>query len=90
LTENDQFIVLGCDGIWDCKSNQQVVDFIRKGLCEFKSLGTICEELMDSCLATKPNFSGIGCDNMTIMIVAFLNQRTVQEWYDWMGSSKRV
>ena len=24
--QEDQFIVVACDGIWDCKSSQQVVD----------------------------------------------------------------
>ncbi|GBE62691.1 phosphatase 2C domain-containing protein [Babesia ovata] len=32
LTPQDEFIVLACDGIWDCKSNQQVVDFVRSRL----------------------------------------------------------
>ncbi|KAI8883169.1 hypothetical protein K501DRAFT_185084, partial [Backusella circina FSU 941] len=53
--------------------------FIRKRLCEFKSLGTICAELMDCCLTVRPGFSGIGCGNMTVMIVAFLNGHSVQE-----------
>ncbi|GFE52633.1 phosphatase 2C domain-containing protein [Babesia ovis] len=34
LTTQDEFIVLACDGIWDCKSNQQVIDFVRSRLAE--------------------------------------------------------
>jgi protein phosphatase 2C family protein 2/3 len=49
-------------------------------------LSPICEELMDYCLAEKGNISGIGCDNMTVVIVAFLRKRRVQDWYDWMAS----
>jgi protein phosphatase 2C family protein 2/3 len=49
------------------------------------SLGPICEELMDYCLAEKGNMSGIGCDNMTVIIVAFLRKRKPQEWYNWMA-----
>lgn len=79
-------MVLACDGIWDCLTDQQVVDFIRNKLCEHMSLGPICEALMDYCLAEKGNMSGIGCDNMTVIIVAFLRKRTPQEWYDWMAS----
>ncbi|GAA5800228.1 phosphatase 2C-like domain-containing protein [Helicostylum pulchrum] len=86
LTDHDEFVVLACDGIWDCLSNQQVVDFIRYQLCQHKSMGPICEELMDYCLAEKANMAGIGCDNMTVVIVAFLRRRTPQEWYDWMAS----
>lgn len=86
LTDHDEFVVLACDGIWDCLSNQQVIDFIRYQLCQHKSMGPICEELMDYCLAEKANMAGIGCDNMTVVIVAFLRRRTPQEWYDWMAS----
>ncbi|RCH94703.1 Protein phosphatase 2C 2 [Rhizopus stolonifer] len=86
LTDHDEFMVLACDGIWDCLSTQEVVDFIRCKLCEHKSLGPICEELMDYCLAETNNFSGVGCDNMTIIVVAFLRKRTPQQWYDWMAS----
>ncbi|AQK88842.1 putative protein phosphatase 2C 21 [Zea mays] len=30
LCDVDEFIVLACDGIWDCMSSQQLVDFIRE------------------------------------------------------------
>ncbi|KAI8988470.1 phosphatase 2C-like domain-containing protein [Mycotypha africana] len=86
LTDHDEFVVLACDGIWDCLTNQQVVDFVRHKLCEHKSLGPICEELMDYCLAETANMTGIGCDNMTVIIVAFLRKRKPQQWYDWMAS----
>lgn len=89
LTDHDEFVVLACDGIWDSLNNQEVVDFIRHKLCQHKSLGPICEELMDYCLAEKGNMAGIGCDNMTVVIVAFLRKRSVQDWYDWMASKRQ-
>ncbi|RWW64204.1 hypothetical protein BHE74_00028572, partial [Ensete ventricosum] len=30
LCDDDDFIVLACDGIWDCMSSQQLVDFIHE------------------------------------------------------------
>ncbi|TKW22108.2 hypothetical protein SEVIR_4G204600v4 [Setaria viridis] len=30
LCDDDDFLVLACDGIWDCMSSQQLVDFIRE------------------------------------------------------------
>ncbi|GAB2282142.1 hypothetical protein Dimus_036504 [Dionaea muscipula] len=32
LTEDDEFLVIGCDGIWDVLSSQQAVSIIRRGL----------------------------------------------------------
>ena len=32
ITGEEEFLVLACDGIWDCLSNQQVVDLVRSCL----------------------------------------------------------
>jgi len=125
LAEDDEFIVLACDGIWDCMSNQQVVNFIRRRLLarptpeedatvadpeliddgsrldeervaatgiplaqahaeapwpgEYAtSVPELCREIsalaIDMCLS--PNqASGIGCDNMSLTLVLFLNSK---------------
>ncbi|KAG0674388.1 Protein phosphatase 2C 2 [Pichia californica] len=81
-TENDEFIVLACDGIWDCLTSQQVVDFVRKYIKENKTLTEICELMMNTCLAPTSGGSGIGCDNMSVCIVALLhNGETLDQWY---------
>jgi len=68
----DEFVVLACDGVWDVKSNQQVVNFIRTGLRSGHPLSSIIEELLDACLSTDPKASqGIGGDNMTCIVVKF-------------------
>ncbi|KAG0212338.1 Protein phosphatase 2C 2 [Mortierella sp. GBA30] len=82
LTENDEFLVLACDGIWDCMTSQEVITFVRKGIADKTPLDTICELTMDHCLASDSDMSYIGCDNMTMLIVAFLNGRTLEEWYE--------
>ncbi|WBW75465.1 serine/threonine protein phosphatase PP2C catalytic subunit Ptc2 [Schizosaccharomyces osmophilus] len=84
----DEFLVLACDGIWDCKNSQEVVEFVRRGIVAKQSLETIGENLMDRCIASNSESCGIGCDNMTICIVALLQGRTLDEWYDWI--SRRV
>ena len=48
LQEGDDFFVLACDGIWNSKTNQQVVDFIRPRLSQSMPLSKICEEVSDS------------------------------------------
>ena len=46
LEAGDEFFVLACDGIWNSKSNQQVVDFVRPRLMAKKlTLSQICEEV---------------------------------------------
>jgi len=62
-------VVLACDGIFDVKTNREVIDFVRERI-EMQDLGTICEECMTDCLADDPKIShGIGGDNMTIVVI---------------------
>jgi protein phosphatase 1G len=54
LTSDCDFMVIGCDGVWDCKTNQEVGDFVYKRLKTNPNakLSKIVEELLDECLAT--------------------------------------
>ena len=74
-------MVLACDGIWDCMSNAEVAAFVRKQIANNVPLKEICERLMDNCLADSTGTGGVGCDNMTVEIVAFLNGQTEEQWY---------
>ncbi|KAM0862482.1 hypothetical protein ACQ4PT_045247 [Festuca glaucescens] len=69
LSDDDEFIVLACDGIWDCMSSQEVVDFVHEKLRTEDSLSAVCEKMLDRCLA--PEAGGEGCDNMTVIVVQF-------------------
>ncbi|KAH6564995.1 hypothetical protein BASA50_001619 [Batrachochytrium salamandrivorans] len=80
LRETDEFLVLACDGIWDCMTNQEVVDFVTEKIVEKHPLGKICELLMEHCLAPDSEVCGVGCDNMTVVIVALLRGRTTETW----------
>jgi protein phosphatase 1G len=46
------FIVIACDGVWDCKSSQEVVDYIYKRIDKQNKLSSIVEELFDEILAS--------------------------------------
>lgn len=61
----EEFLVLACDGIWDCLSSQQVIDFVRRSIAQGKEIQTICEEAMDKCLAPDSEIGGVGCDNVS-------------------------
>lgn len=39
---------------------------------------------MDRCLAPDSDWGGVGCDNMTAMIIAIKDGKTTDEWYQWM------
>ncbi|KAG7663121.1 PTC2 [[Candida] subhashii] len=83
--QTDEFVILACDGIWDCLSSQKSVECVRRGIYERKTLVDIAEEIMDLCCAPTSDGSGIGCDNMSICIVALLDytkNETLDQWYD--------
>ncbi|XP_028109830.1 probable protein phosphatase 2C 60 isoform X2 [Camellia sinensis] len=69
LCDDDEFLVIACDGIWDCMSSQQVVDYVQHQLNAETKLSVVCERVLDRCLA--PSAGGEGCDNMTMILVQF-------------------
>ncbi|KAF2461500.1 phosphatase 2C-like domain-containing protein [Lineolata rhizophorae] len=81
ISDDDEFVVIACDGIWDCQSSQAVIEFVRRGIAAKQDLAAICENLMDNCLASSSETGGVGCDNMTVVIVGLLKGKTKEEWY---------
>ena len=76
------FVIIGCDGIWDCLKNQDACDFVAKRLKENPSgkISKIIEEMMDSIVAKDLyNESGIGCDNMTCIVITFKKGETKEK-----------
>lgn len=72
-------------------TSQQVVNVVRLKIAEGMPLGEICEYVCELCLAPDTNSgAGIGCDNMTMMIVALLNGKTQEEWQAWVTERVRT
>ena len=57
LERGDEFLVLACDGVWDCMTNQQVVNFVRERLRSTPS-EEIAEQMLDHCIADDPRTTG--------------------------------
>ena len=64
---DEEMIIIGCDGIFDSLSNEELVALIRKGLMEGKSIQKVCEDILNSIVANDP-YEQAGNDNMTLMV----------------------
>ena len=79
IGEDNDFIVIGCDGIWDCIQDQDVCDIItekiNKGNDKYKvNLENILGKICDNIYAKRPfdEFkSRDGYDNMSIILIQF-------------------
>ena len=68
------FIIMGCDGIWDCVKRQLVCDFMEKEINENPEadLSEILKKIFDKCIS--PVWGVIlGTDNMSCIIIQFLH-----------------
>lgn len=75
LTNDDTFLVVACDGIFEKKTNEEVVAYIRDAIAEQERLNNVpdvskvCEDLMMECLGPASNLKG--SDNMSVIVVQF-------------------
>jgi serine/threonine protein phosphatase PrpC len=51
LSDNDEMLIIGCDGIWECLTNQQICEFVQDKIKEKKNIGSAVEALLDKILA---------------------------------------
>jgi serine/threonine protein phosphatase PrpC len=71
-TKNDEFIIMGCDGIWErfVSDSQGMVDRVIQERRSDKDVNTVLVEMMDWLLA-KGTHEELGCDNMTAILIEF-------------------
>lgn len=72
LDKTCKYLVLGCDGIWETLSAEDILKTVDNLLSKVPkpSLVYVCNELLDR-LVAKDTTEGTGCDNMSLIIVEF-------------------
>ena len=72
LEADDEFVVMGCDGVWEILSDEEICRFVQERLAVESKVSKVCEDLLDKCLAPDTT-QGVGCDNMSAIILKFKN-----------------
>ncbi|KAK2646626.1 hypothetical protein Ddye_021821 [Dipteronia dyeriana] len=65
LTKEDEFLIIGSDGVWDVFTSQNSVDFTRRRLQEHNDLKLCCKQIVDEAIKRGAT------DNLTVVIVSF-------------------
>ncbi|XP_022975783.1 probable protein phosphatase 2C 27 [Cucurbita maxima] len=65
LTEEDEFLIMGCDGLWDVMSSQYAITMARKELMLHNDPERCSRELVREALKRNT------CDNLTVIVVCF-------------------
>jgi len=67
LTNEDEFVLLACDGVWDVFEYQEAVDFVRKILNETHDAKTAAKEIAQKALDKGSR------DNITALVITLKN-----------------
>ncbi|KAG5564224.1 hypothetical protein RHGRI_000428 [Rhododendron griersonianum] len=65
LTKEDEFFIIGSDGMWDVFTSQNAVDFARRKLQEHNDVKKCCKEIVEEALKRG------AMDNLTVVMVCF-------------------
>ncbi|KAG8662898.1 hypothetical protein MANES_01G156200v8 [Manihot esculenta] len=65
LTEEDEFLIIGCDGLWDVMSSQFAVTIVRKELMIHNDPEQCSKALVKEAIRRN------SCDNLTVVVVCF-------------------
>lgn len=77
--DNDiDFIIMGCDGIWEKLSNEEMVEWIYKEMEKYKAANEeinlnkiVADLLLETIAEDVASSGGVGCDNMTCILIKF-------------------
>lgn len=72
ITKTEKFMLIGCDGIWETLSAKDIFSIADQRIKNNPDvkLSIVVEELLDRLIA-KETMEGVGCDNMSAILVQF-------------------
>ncbi|GMI73701.1 Type 2C protein phosphatase 49 [Hibiscus trionum] len=73
LTEDDEFLIIGCDGIWDVITSQHAVSLVRRGLQRHDDPEQCAKDLVTEALHRKT------FDNLTVIVICFSAPRSREQ-----------
>ncbi|CAN6699859.1 unnamed protein product [Malus baccata var. baccata] len=65
LSKDDEFLIIGSDGIWDVFTSQNAVDFARRTLQEHNDVKLCCKQIVEEAIKRGAT------DNLTLVMVSF-------------------
>ncbi|XP_004508403.1 probable protein phosphatase 2C 27 [Cicer arietinum] len=65
LTKEDEFLIIGSDGIWDVFRSQNAIDFARRRLQEHNDVKQCCKEIIGEAIKRGAT------DNLTVVMICF-------------------
>ncbi|XVF47976.1 hypothetical protein PTKIN_Ptkin03bG0153100 [Pterospermum kingtungense] len=65
LTKEDEFLIIGSDGIWDVFTSQNAIEFARRRLQEHNDVKLCCKQIVEEAIKRGAT------DNLTVVLVSF-------------------
>ena len=70
ITDNDQFLLLACDGLFDVFTEEEVVEFVKESLEDTGDPQKCCEALTDDAINNRNSR-----DNVSVILII------LNKWY---------
>ena len=70
INTNLDFLIIGCDGIYESLTIENMRDHLSTRLNSNQPMGKAIEDLLDR-LVAKDTIEGLGCDNMSCIVIKF-------------------
>ena len=79
MREEDEFLIIASDGVWECYEPWVIVRFVRCELAAGESPMYVAEKLLEMCVSSIFNYDGTGNQNMTVIIVGFSTRAELEQ-----------